>query len=1357
MFTPCQVSYQGLLFLMLVFLSCDYSMCKSASSPSTSPSSSTHHYATQRLGKQIHDPVDDSSSPSTASLPCLKVGTYMRHPKDCSRFYRCVEESTSSSSSDSNINSAILNSNNKTTRYKFQYECPAGLIFDENSQMCNWPSWSSSCQGSGEILHAPRQKFSCPSYGYFQDPHDCQFFYYCSDFGKGSSFEPYEFKCPFDLAFDEEKLLCNWKWLVKGCKEATKPPPDQTPENPAANFAGHLLDGNTGSIQTAGQGLDNDQEDHLEKRSDDLDSADDIEFVDSPSEHRSTETLVSSKNIEGGRRSFARAIKEHITGAIEAASSRVKSLIGIDSTEVKATDGINSTTTVKAINGSSPAVDPKATAIKIAASTDKAEKRQDHLIDPVFLAEESIISNLFAGINPFAALEKSKDRKSSEAGIFKDHKVSGKDHFISIPIIEVAGAARNRKNQRNKNKNKQHLLLDHSLRQPLTQLEEIKLLEQLAASTRPGPRHYTPVPHSLRSTDRPKKASTAELIPVPILTIRQTPKPEFGSQRVRLQEQASVQQIHHQHPHQGIPVTAPVKPHKNQRHQPTIHQRPSPSPHHRGIRPEPEPKQQRDHQESPHQPRVQIIPLPEPEPSKSHPQRQDSSRRPPSPSQRNAVQRPVRPPKPQQRPPSSPVDRIPIERLQVDRVVERPIERQVERPVERLPIELLKQEASRHDRHPIHRHPVPEKVPKPKKSADRIPIERPIERQHQRPVNDRPLVDPRDPYSPHASPSIAFHSREPPPRQNQVHHKRQKNKGAARPAPSSSAIGSIQAQLPPELFANYDIDIKPLAVHPIMSPGGALDFAQLSLVPLNDAGGLGDPIGHHHQLPAARTPKPFGMPAPIGQRSRPKDKNRTRQQANHPKNIPVPRPQSPRKPAPQQHQQPVHHSQHIPHSPVHHHHETAPAAPRPSHPVDHIPIHHQQQPPRQQEEKRPMEVHEIHLEPVRAQRLPVEQPSVVPVESAQEVPLRHHVVEHVIHRDQQPSIQVHPPAQQQQHHQLYHHQQQPQHIQHIHSLLEQQQPVHQQPSAQVYGPQPQPIEHHAHHVVHHQAAPIVPPAPTHSHISHSIDSTTSSPQHPSFASHYQPQASGSQIHSHYQVNALEKSRDNYQQLAPQLHESYSSLNSITKNGFKPISHPSYTSSGQTNYNPSQPVVINSYGSSGISGGLQNSHYQYHYSPSNPTTHNGYGLRQTSTVSPLPSTTLYNSYSSPSGYSYTSSSAEVTSSGEVVGKTSKSSLLIIPVPDPHYKTDSLNDVVRISKDYPQLFPQGFDFSKVASMTRTKSEESPASSVYYESGFGGNKQNETTKSDYIILTINDEVSYGNNLFGKFLSRHLSCGLY
>lgn len=1119
-----------LTIVIVLLSSCDLSLClkNSASSSSSSSSSSStpnHHYATQRLGRQLHDPVEDISSPSV-NLPCLKIGTYMRHPKDCSRFYRCVEEPTSSSSVSSN--SAIVSSNNKTTRYKFQYECPAGLIFDESSQLCNWPSWSSSCTGSGEILHAPRSKFSCPSYGYFQDPHDCQYFYYCSDFGKGSAFEPYEFKCPFDLAFDEEKLLCNWKWLVKGCKEATKPHPDHTPGNPAANFAGHLLDGNTGSIKTSGQGIDGDQDDQLEKRSDDLGADDDIEFVDSPAEHRSHEGLISSKNSEGGRRSFARALKDAVSGAIEAASSRVKSLIGIES-EVKASEA-SSNATVKAVNGTStitsslPGKDGK---------TDKPEKRQDHLIDPVFLAEESIISNLFAGINPFGSLEKSKDRKSSDSGIFKDHKLSGKDHFISIPIIEVAEGGRNRKKNTNKNSSK-----IKQQQQLLNQLEEIRLLEQLAASSRAPLRHYTPVPNIReRSTYRPKKASTLELIPVPILTIRQTPKPEFANQRIRLQEQPSIphHSIHQQHPHHGIPIPAPpIKPHKNRNQQQHI-QRPSPSPNHpnniRGVRPEPEPKPESKPSRH-HIPRVQIIPLPEPEPLKNvHHQRQESPSRRPS-SQRNAGQRPVRPSQKQQRPP---LERLPVERLPVERVVERPIDRQ--------PIDHLKQESSRHDRHPIDRHPVPEKAPRPKKPADRIPVERPVE---------RPVVDVREPYLP--APSIALHSREVYPRQNQVHHKRQKNKSTSRPA-SSANIGSIQAQLPPELFANYDVDIKPLSVHPIISPGGALDYAQLSLVPLNG----GEPLGHHaQQQPATRGPKPFGMPAPLGQRTRQKEKNRNRQPSlSHPKNIPVPRPQTSRKPV-QQPQQ--HHVQHAP-QPVVHHLEV-PVAPRPSHPVEHIPVHHhQQQPPRQQE--RPLEVHEIHLEPVRTHRLPVEQPSIVPVEHhsevpVQEVPLRHHVVEHVLHREPQPSIQHHQQSQV------------PQHISHIHSLLEPQQ----QP-AQVYGPQPQPIENHAHHVVHHQPAPQTPVVPATSHVQ-----ATQPAQHPSYGAQYQPQASGSQIHSHYQVNSFEKSH--HQQLAPQLHDSYSGLNSISKNGFKPISHPSVVYQVKDNVYKGTPTGYVQYQSSSTS-------------------------------------------------------------------------------------------------------------------------------------------------------------------------------
>ncbi len=140
--------------------------------------------------------INDGSEDN--QLTCSQFG-YIRHPQDCSKFYRCIKFDQN----DENVE-------------KFQYTCPIGLVFDERYEICNWPSWSPTCVGSGEIAHVTRRRFSCPSYGYFQDPENCEYFYYCSDFGKGY-FQAYEFKCPFDLAFDEEKLLCNWKWLVKGC------------------------------------------------------------------------------------------------------------------------------------------------------------------------------------------------------------------------------------------------------------------------------------------------------------------------------------------------------------------------------------------------------------------------------------------------------------------------------------------------------------------------------------------------------------------------------------------------------------------------------------------------------------------------------------------------------------------------------------------------------------------------------------------------------------------------------------------------------------------------------------------------------------------------------------------------------------------------------------------------------------------------------------------------------------------------------------------------------------------------------------------------------------------------------------
>lgn len=157
-------------------------------------------------------------------LPCDRVG-YQRYPRDCSRFYRCVQTPPSTPATPSatiasrpaaqdQSSTEGLIATTSTTR--LQYECPSGLVFDEQYQICNWPSWSAQCTGSGEVNSITNSKFVCPNYGYFQNQENCEYFYYCSDYSRGQS-QAYQFRCPFELGFDEEKLQCNWKWLVKGC------------------------------------------------------------------------------------------------------------------------------------------------------------------------------------------------------------------------------------------------------------------------------------------------------------------------------------------------------------------------------------------------------------------------------------------------------------------------------------------------------------------------------------------------------------------------------------------------------------------------------------------------------------------------------------------------------------------------------------------------------------------------------------------------------------------------------------------------------------------------------------------------------------------------------------------------------------------------------------------------------------------------------------------------------------------------------------------------------------------------------------------------------------------------------------
>ncbi|XP_015603015.1 mucin-19 isoform X1 [Cephus cinctus] len=133
---------------------------------------------------------------------CTRQG-YFVHPKSCNRFYRCVK-----------FNQGIDDYS------VFEFDCPAGLAFDERTEVCVWPgslSEGSPCPGSSEIAPVPQAKFQCPAQpGYYADRQNCRWFFACFDLG-GPELTAYEFRCPFGLVFDEEKLICEWPWLVPGC------------------------------------------------------------------------------------------------------------------------------------------------------------------------------------------------------------------------------------------------------------------------------------------------------------------------------------------------------------------------------------------------------------------------------------------------------------------------------------------------------------------------------------------------------------------------------------------------------------------------------------------------------------------------------------------------------------------------------------------------------------------------------------------------------------------------------------------------------------------------------------------------------------------------------------------------------------------------------------------------------------------------------------------------------------------------------------------------------------------------------------------------------------------------------------
>nr|CAI5826115.1 unnamed protein product [Callosobruchus analis] len=133
---------------------------------------------------------------------CTRQG-YFVHPRSCNRFYRCVK--FDQTSEDYSV---------------FEFECPAGLAFDERVEVCVWPGSlpeGQPCQGSAEIAPVPRQRFVCPhEQGYYADPENCRWFFACMDHGT-SELTPYEFRCPYGLYFDSDRFVCEWPWLVPKC------------------------------------------------------------------------------------------------------------------------------------------------------------------------------------------------------------------------------------------------------------------------------------------------------------------------------------------------------------------------------------------------------------------------------------------------------------------------------------------------------------------------------------------------------------------------------------------------------------------------------------------------------------------------------------------------------------------------------------------------------------------------------------------------------------------------------------------------------------------------------------------------------------------------------------------------------------------------------------------------------------------------------------------------------------------------------------------------------------------------------------------------------------------------------------
>ncbi|GFT69537.1 uncharacterized protein NPIL_500371 [Nephila pilipes] len=136
-------------------------------------------------------------APTTLEEPivCSNEG-FFRHPKNCSRFIRCVK-------------------NEKGTFSVHFFQCASHLVFDERISHCT-DAESGKCTSRRTKRQVDDTPLKCSGEGFFRHPNDCRSFYRCVKQETGL-YETHLFSCPANLVFDEEYVTCNWPDKAPPC------------------------------------------------------------------------------------------------------------------------------------------------------------------------------------------------------------------------------------------------------------------------------------------------------------------------------------------------------------------------------------------------------------------------------------------------------------------------------------------------------------------------------------------------------------------------------------------------------------------------------------------------------------------------------------------------------------------------------------------------------------------------------------------------------------------------------------------------------------------------------------------------------------------------------------------------------------------------------------------------------------------------------------------------------------------------------------------------------------------------------------------------------------------------------------